>query len=540
MNTIVDNSNISPPGQFDDEEMCHTNDLKDICLTKQNKTKQNNTIQSKAKQKKTKYNKTRRRKMNTIPDNSNTSPPGEDDKDGIGDDPDDIDTKENKLTLWEITALQAAYSTAGGIVSMPYMFGTFGYVLGPIVLALWLLLVYSIAAFVCDVVLASNGRCKHFSDVGYELGGKWGSWTIQILQIANMLIYLPTSLYTIAISIQAMFPLEYLHGCEGWWILIVSGILFIVSQVVKNFKESAWIAYATLALTITQSFILIPYGLVSHQDEYETKMSHDTGTSLDLGPSQPFGYPDPEWSIIAPSILTWVFTGTFILVETMANAEKPEEYKKALGYSTTIIYMLYFVPGLTVCLLWGWNFDYRINLDFENASTLAIILNSTALQNLLNYIMTSLIVNDLFRRQFVDNKQNKNEAAAAFPKTFIAGICHQLKITIPSLVFALAVAVAVPNIETVALLSTSITVIPTITWVLSIMWFISGGNKNEELLCENMNMKTINKNVIIHTISIVIGLAMTGIVLASSIDMIMSADFSGNHVWCGQDAFLLQ
>jgi hypothetical protein len=47
MNTIVDNSNISPPGQFDDEEMCHTNDLKDICLTKQNKTKQSKTKKNK-------------------------------------------------------------------------------------------------------------------------------------------------------------------------------------------------------------------------------------------------------------------------------------------------------------------------------------------------------------------------------------------------------------------------------------------------------------------------------------------------------------
>jgi hypothetical protein len=32
MNTIVDNLNISPPGQFDDEEMCHANNLKDVCL----------------------------------------------------------------------------------------------------------------------------------------------------------------------------------------------------------------------------------------------------------------------------------------------------------------------------------------------------------------------------------------------------------------------------------------------------------------------------------------------------------------------------
>jgi hypothetical protein len=57
MNTIVDNSNISPPGQFDDEEMCHTNDLKDICLTKQNKTKQNKAKQYNTKQSKTKKNK---------------------------------------------------------------------------------------------------------------------------------------------------------------------------------------------------------------------------------------------------------------------------------------------------------------------------------------------------------------------------------------------------------------------------------------------------------------------------------------------------
>jgi hypothetical protein len=408
MNTIVNNSNISPPGQFDDEEMCHANNLKDVCL-----------------------------------DGTVTVEEDEANENGIDDVPDTIDTKENKLTFWDITALQAAYSTLG-------------YVLGPIVLALWLLLVYSTAIFVCDVVLASNGRCKHFSDVGYELGGKWGSWTIQILRIAYMLIYLPTSLYTIALSIQAMFPPEYLQGCHGWWILIVFGILFIVLQVVKNFKESAWIAYETLALTIIQSFILIPYGSVSYKDEY---------TTLDLGPSQPFGYPYPEWSRIAPSILTWVFTGTFILVEAMANAEKPEEYKKALGYSTTIMYVLYFVPGLTSCLLWGWNFDYQINLDFGNANTLAIILNITiALPTLLDYIMTSLVVNDLFRRQFVDNKLNENEAAA-FPKTFIAGICHQLKINLPSLVFAFAVAVVVPNIETIAALATSITIVPTITWV---------------------------------------------------------------------------
>jgi hypothetical protein len=50
---------------------------------------------------------------------------------------------------------------------------------------------------------------------------------------------------------------------------------------------------------------------------------------------------------------------------------------------------------------------------------------------------------------------------------------------------------------------------------------------------ENISMKTTPKNVILDRISIVIGLAMTGIVLASSIEMFISADFSGDHVWCG-------
>jgi len=73
------------------------------------------------------------------------------------------DIEEHNLTFWGIVAIQAAYSTAGGVISMPKIFGTLGYVAG--------LLTYFITAFVCDVVLASKGRCKHFNDVGYELAG---------------------------------------------------------------------------------------------------------------------------------------------------------------------------------------------------------------------------------------------------------------------------------------------------------------------------------------------------------------------------------
>ena len=35
-------------------------------------------------------------------------------------------TPPSKLTFWEITAIQASYSSVGGIVVMPFMFGTLG------------------------------------------------------------------------------------------------------------------------------------------------------------------------------------------------------------------------------------------------------------------------------------------------------------------------------------------------------------------------------------------------------------------------------
>jgi hypothetical protein len=78
------------------------------------------------------------------------------------------------LSFWDVTAIQTCFSTAAVVIMMPYMYGQLGYVLALIVTAVWQVLTYLIACFICDVVLASDGRCKRLADAGYELGGKWG------------------------------------------------------------------------------------------------------------------------------------------------------------------------------------------------------------------------------------------------------------------------------------------------------------------------------------------------------------------------------
>jgi len=67
-------------------------------------------------------------------------------------------------------------------------------VLALIVTAIWMLLTYLVACFICDVVISSNGRCRHLADAGYELGGKWGRITFRTFQYANLLFYLPVAL----------------------------------------------------------------------------------------------------------------------------------------------------------------------------------------------------------------------------------------------------------------------------------------------------------------------------------------------------------
>jgi len=71
-------------------------------------------------------------------------------------------------------------------------------------------------------------------------------------------MYLPTEIVTISNSIQAKFGQDCLGGCEGYWKLIVLGILFVLLQLIKHFKESSWLAYGTLSIAIVQSYILNP------------------------------------------------------------------------------------------------------------------------------------------------------------------------------------------------------------------------------------------------------------------------------------------
>ena len=155
---------------------------------------------------------------------------------------------DKKLTYWNIVTIQATYSSAGTVVMVPHFIGQWGYVLGPIMLATWMALCYGVACFICDVVLASDGRCRRFSDVGRELGGGTGMRVFQIMQICNLFFYLPNGYFTVVTAFQAMFnnPFNDGEGCFGYWLLIVLAIELLLLMALHDFQEASWLLYVSL------------------------------------------------------------------------------------------------------------------------------------------------------------------------------------------------------------------------------------------------------------------------------------------------------
>jgi len=438
----------------------------------------------------------------------------------------DNNNKRKQLTFWEIVAIQASYSSAANIFQIPTMIGIWGYVLGPILFGLWFVLVYYIAAFVCDVVAASpHQRCQHYSGVGYELMGQHGRQLFRTVQLVNMLLYIPSVLVSAQEALRTIFGEDSLNGCVGYWKLIVFAILFVILQVVKNFKESSWLAFASLAMAFLQACIFAPILIASQQEEYKdnTLLSPDTGEILNKGPAQPFLYPDADWWTVMMGFIPYGFTGTFLVAETMSVAKDPTCYKKALAYSMGIMYILYMVPALCVVLLWGWNFDYLLNIDFGQGWGSIIVQLFIFVPNLLDFLLSCLVVNDSFRRRFIDRNCNDEEANAN------PSIGKQLLITSPTLLFSLVVATVVPNFETLIGINVSAALLPGITWMISAAWFVSmRRNKNN-----NDSNTMLKSSAILQTISLVVGFGLSIVWFVAFVQGFIGEDWSAKGIFCG-------
>jgi len=208
----------------------------------------------------------------------------------------------------------------------------------------------------------------------------------------------------------------------------------------------------------------------------------------------------------------------FILVETMARAKVQEDYKKALELANIFMYTYYSIPGLCAVLTWGWNVDYMINEEFPNGA-LSVILNLCIIfPLLLDFIIAGMPLNDAIRRRFIDKGTEIDDID---DDARGHGWIHQLKVIFPTLLWSLVFCSAVPRFESLTSTVSSLTIVPIVTFVPSLVWLFGG------------NRKKYKSNLLLHLLSIIFGFTVMSTELVSTIyDLITTKYNNPEDFWC--------
>lgn len=271
----------------------------------------------------------------------------------------------------------------------------------------------------------------------------------------------------------------------------------------KNWKDTSKIAYFSWAILTIKALVLIPIGLVKYRDE------------MNLEAAQPFLNPEPTWYGICGALIGYMTSAMFILVETMARAKKQEEYKKALGLANIFTYTYYTIPGLCAVLIWGWNVDFMINEEFPNGAISVILNLCIVCPVLLDFIIAGLPLNDAIRRRFIDKDTNNDDCNMGYRWL------HQFKVIFPTLLWSLIFCTAVPRFESLTSIVSSLTIVPIVTFVPSLVWLFGG------------NREKFKSNIVLHVVSIIFGLTVMSTELASTIyGLITTESTTPTDFWC--------
>lgn len=412
-----------------------------------------------------------------------------------------------QLSYWDAVMILTTFNTSGSVILMPWAYGQLGYIIGPLSHIALMGIVLFFNLFLIDVALldstGSSRQCRSLGDVGYRLASTFGRGLFLFLQLANLVLYLPVALETIALSIQYLSGYA-LGNCVGWWNLICFGILLLLLQFVKHWHHAAWIAYATVALAALKAFGLLPYAFVTYRDEVQASDTY-------LGPALAAGNPENNWHdlALAVSVFSYTFCPSFILVEVMRDVEDKTTYKPALCAATAIQSCFYLIPGLVCISLWGWNVTQPITLEIPDSWVGLLMSALVAIAVCLDYIIASKIVNDWVKIAFFQT-YNANGALCHFGVTLLSGA------------ISLGLVLGIPNLSTLVGIVTGVTIIGMNSWAITLAW-VWGGKVVERT----------KRSVFVLYLAGLVCVPYTAWVTAAAVYEIVTADYSSTSFFCG-------
>ena len=293
-------------------------------------------------------------------------------------------------------AIQATWSTSSSTVLLPWIFGTLGYVGGPLCLVVFVGLALVVQLKVVELA-AEHGAMSDMADVGEALASEPGRRLFRGLLLANQVLFMPCALVFCAHSLRGLaFPKgpPASLACHFYWTMMLVGVAFVVLQSGRRFGHASTLALVTSAMCGVQVACIVAAVLRTRTD--------DDGA----GGYGPWPAADATWAEIfgAAGSIGYVYVPAFVTVDVMREMRAPEEMAKALTGATAYMVAIYVVVGLAPPLRWdAWRVADPVTDGFgASAPILGRAANGLLLVACgLDYLLAALAVNGACRRALV-------------------------------------------------------------------------------------------------------------------------------------------
>jgi len=361
------------------------------------------------------------------------------------------------LTWTSGAAILATYSVSSSTAFMPFIFGRLGFVLAPVLLALYFGMCGYLQSLVVEIA-AKIPQAHSMPQLAGLVTGRRGSQAYQFFQIANQQLFMPTALWFVVTSFKKIVhPIgDHSHfnsflSCNIVWLVLIFLFAIVGSNVQRRFGHAGWLCKLTCMLNLLQVCLIIARVLMDPDGS-----SPGTHTPAHALPSFPLNTDEKSagyWvnMFSSLSLFCYCYVPVFIATEAMQEMEDKTDMQRALWASTGGMYVLYAAVGIVPVLAWGWNrpddiLSEKIFHDWigKTANATLMIASGT------DFLITAISLNQRVQETLNPGFNVNDWSPSACGKWILY--------TTPPLVVSFALLAFIPKVSTLAGLMTAFVV----------------------------------------------------------------------------------
>lgn len=255
------------------------------------------------------------------------------------------------ISWFQLGLILFGFSSASGVVGVPYTIGTCGLVLGPVVACVVTLATCCGALMLNEMIVSLEGCEPQLEDLGRHVlgGGVWG----RCIQQGNFVLYMPVALLICAEAVQG-FAEPSGETCVDLIVVVVGLFCFGLTQCRKlSGAAASALSYVSLACVAVVVAILLAIVLTHNEDRDRARLFGNPDMFSSRSLVRERGYAK---LCLGASTTAWAYVPTFLTVELSRALERPrQDFAKALCFSAALNVLTFFVVGVTTVHHWGWD-----------------------------------------------------------------------------------------------------------------------------------------------------------------------------------------